>query len=229
MAQRQAKKRRSRAGARSGGGSERAARPRGPVDPSFARLFAEHIRRRPVTKAALARAIGTRPQYIREVETGRKPPPTLDKVEILAGALGLTAPEREEFLACARQGRARPEFRDYLRNMEEAFGRLMEIFAVGRDDRERIRHGEFGVLVNTIREAFLAAGKIRSEGDFVPLLQVMRYRAFVKRLLDGMDTLKESHADGDVDWVQRELLKQMERLVGLRQGEAEISRRLGRR
>ncbi len=192
----------------------------------FAALLRGHIRASGLAKAALARAIATKPQYIREIETGRKPPPTMEKVEILANALNLTGATRDLFLARAREGRTKPESRLYLRNLETAFTSLMEIFAVDADDRESIRKGDFEVMVKHIRDAFMAAGKVTSESDFVPFLQVMRYNSFLKNLLDSMDSLQENCSEKDVHWVQQELLKQMERLVGFRRGETEIFKHL---
>jgi len=192
------------------------------ADQDFAALLAEHIERTGIKKADLARAIDTAPQYIREIETGRKPPPTLDKVEVLAGVLRLDGPERDLFVSRAREGRTKPESREYIRNLESAFAQLMEIFAVDVDDRDRIRHGEFQILIERIRNAILKSGQVESEDDFLPFLQVMRYRIFITRLVDGMDSLRESFSEEDIRWVQGELMKQMERLVGLRKGEAEI-------
>jgi len=194
----------------------------------FAALLAGHIERTGIKKADLARAIDTAPQYIREIETGRKPPPTLDKVEVLAEVLDLNGPDRDLFVSRAREGRTKPESRDYIRNLEAAFAQLMEIFAVDAEDRERIRHGEFQVLTKRIRSAVLESGQVEKEDDFLPFLQVMRYRTFITQLVDGMDSLKENFSDEDVEWVQGELMKQMQRLVGLRKGEAEIFDKLQR-
>jgi transcriptional regulator with XRE-family HTH domain len=193
---------------------------------NFAELLTRHIKTRKIAKVALARAIKTKPQYIREIETGRKPPPTLEKVTILADVLGLSGSERDTFLARAREGRAKPESRNYLRSMENAFTQLMEIFSVDVSDRDRIREGDFAVLVNRVRDAFLTAGKVSSESEFVPFLQVIRYNAFLKQLLDGMDTLREKYSEKDLDWVQNELLDQMEELMGLRKERARISKNL---
>jgi ribosome-binding protein aMBF1 (putative translation factor) len=197
-------------------------------DQDFAGLLAAHIERTGIKKADLARAIDTAPQYIREIETGRKPPPTLDKVEVLAEVLDLSGPHRDLFVSRAREGRTKPESREYIRNLEAAFAQLMEIFAVDVDDRERIRHGEFQVLTDRIRSAVLESGQVERQDDFLPFLQVMRYRTFITQLVDGMDSLKENFSDEDVAWVQGELMKQMQRLVGLRKGEAEISDKLKR-
>jgi len=195
----------------------------------FAALLVAHIESTGITKAELARAIQTRPQYIREIETRRKPPPTLDKVEILADALGLSGTPRDLFLARAREGRTKPESRKYFRNLEDAFSRLMDIFSVNADARNAVRKGKFNVLVDHIQDAFMDAGKVKSEKDFVPILQVLRYSAFLKELLEGLDTLREDHTSEDLDWVQTELLKQLERMVGLRKGEQEIFQKLARK
>ena len=88
--------------------------------------------------------------------TGRKPPPTLEKVERLADALGLAPAEREAFLARAREGRTKPESREYLRSLEEAMTQLMEIFGVAPEDRAAIRGGQFDLLVDRVRAAFAA-------------------------------------------------------------------------
>lgn len=195
----------------------------------FATLLVQHIAATGITKAELARAIQTRPQYIREIETRRKPPPTLDKVEVLADALDLSGSSRDLFLARAREGRTKPESREYFRNLEDAFSKLMEVFSVHADARDAVRKGKFNVLVDHIQDAFLEAGKVKSEKDFVPFLQVLRYSAFLKELLDGLDTLREDHTSEDLDWVQTELLKQLERMVGLRKGEQEMFQKLGRK
>lgn len=200
-----------------------------PDGPDFADLLRRHIERTGIPKAALARAIGTRPQYIREIETGRKPPPTLDKVECLADSLDLGPADRELFLARAREGRTKPESRDYLRNLETAFTTLMDMFGVDCEARERIRQGEFDETLEAIRDAFVGAGRVRERDDIVSQLQIMRYRAFLGRLCDNLDTLGEEHSGEDLKWVQEELLRQMERLVGLRRSESELSRRLGTR
>ncbi len=197
--------------------------------PDFAELLRRHIARTDISKAALARAIGTRPQYIREIETGRKPPPTLDKVECLADTLALAPTDREQFLARAREGRTKPESRDYLRNLETAFTQLMDMFGVDCEARERIRQGEIDETLGTIRDAFVGAGRVQEQGDIVSQLQILRYRAFLGRLCDNLDTLGQEHTGEDLKWVQEELLRQMERLVGLRRSESELSRRLGAR
>jgi len=143
------------------------------ADVDFATLLAGHIERTGVKKADLARAIDTAPQYIREIETGRKPPPTLDKVEILASVLQLDGPERDLFFSRAREGRTKPESREYIRNLESAFAHLMEIFAVEGSGRGVARSSRCTGTVKSCR-ALGTSGQLREtkgpiRSGFIPL------------------------------------------------------------
>lgn len=199
------------------------------AEADFAALLTAHIRTSGVRKVELARAIGTKPQYIREIETRRKPPPTLEKVEILAASLGLSAADRDRFFARAREGRTKPESRELLRTMNEVFAQLMEMLAVTAEERSQIHDGDHDLLIERLHDALGAAGKIELESEFLPVLQVMRYRSFVKTMLDGLDSLGEQVGTADVEWVQNELVGQMERMSGLRRGQADLIKRVKKR
>lgn len=192
----------------------------------FAGLLRHHIASTGVAKAALARAIGTKPQYIREIETGRKPPPTLEKVEILADELGLDVAARDRFLARAREGRTKPESRAYFRNMEEAIQELSDLFGIDTDAREHLRKGDFDPMLEQIRAAFNSAGKVDDPEAFLPFLKVMRYRRFVLDMVAGFDRLNEERRTDDLAWLQDAMLEHMERLMGLREGEQRMSEKL---
>jgi len=199
-----------------------------PTD-DFAALLNHHVRTTGITKASLARDIKTTPQYIREIELRIKPPPAMDKVLILAEKLGLTGRDWEVFVAKAREGRTKPESREYIRGLEDTFTKLMNIFDIDFPERRAIREGKFELLHDRIKSAFLEAGKVKNEEDFVPFLHVMRYNEFVKALLSGLENLRQEHSREEVDWVQTEILKQMERMSGIRKAESKMAKRLGRK
>jgi predicted ATPase/DNA-binding XRE family transcriptional regulator len=80
--------------------------------PAFGPLLRERRRAAGLTQDELARASGVGVRTLRDLEQGRAARPQRSTVDLLATALGLTGPEREEFEAAARGRRApggRPE------------------------------------------------------------------------------------------------------------------------
>lgn len=69
---------------------------------SFAALLRAHRRTAGLTQAELADRAGLGERTVRDLERGRAARPQRSTVELLAGALGLNAPEQATFLAAAR-------------------------------------------------------------------------------------------------------------------------------
>jgi len=198
-------------------------------DDDFATRLLYHFEATGVPKVNVASAINVKPKYIREVELRTKPPPQMHKVVIMADTLGLTGRDRELFIARGREGRMKPESREYFRSLEKNLTRLMDLFDIDLPERIAICEGQFNILHDRIRSTLLEANKIENTEDILPLVQTMRYNDFIKTLLSGLEHLRRNHSRKEVDWIQTELLKQMERMADLRKAESMMKKKLSRK
>lgn len=89
-------------------------------EPTFQEYFAFLIQRMTISKTELAQKVGVTLGYIYNLQTGRSAPPTFEKCEQIADAMGLTRNQRFTLYCAALQERIKntPEA-DYIKMIDQ--------------------------------------------------------------------------------------------------------------
>lgn len=85
--------------------------------------FCEHLtyyrERARMTKTALAEKVGVTPPYIMDIESGKKKPPSIIRVNEMARALSLSTNERQSFVDAAMEERISQDALEWIHGKEQ--------------------------------------------------------------------------------------------------------------